>query len=54
MSKSSGTIYATGTIGAFIYNMQYADSFKEVLWGICKSVFWPAVMVYEVLSRLQA
>lgn len=55
MSKSSsGTLYGMGLIGALIYNMQYAQGFKEVLWGLCKSLFWPALLVYEILSRLQA
>lgn len=53
MSKhSSGAFYGMGLIGALVFNMQYADSFKEVLWGLVKSFFWPAVLVYEALSRL--
>lgn len=54
MSKSSsGAIYGMGLLGALVYNMQYADSFKEVIWGLVKTLFWPAFLVYEVISRLQ-
>ena len=53
MCKSSNTFYGTGMIGALVYNIQYASGFSEILWGLFKSLFWPAFMVYEVLSRLQ-
>jgi hypothetical protein len=54
MSKSScGAFYGMGLIGALVYNMQYAHSFKEVMWGLGKTIFWPAVLVYEAFSRLQ-
>lgn len=55
MSKSSSCgFYGMGLIGALFYNMQYADSFKEVLWGLFKTLCWPAFLIYEVFSRLQA
>lgn len=54
MSKSSsGAVYGMGLLGALFYNIQYADGFKQILWGIFKSLVWPAFLVYEVLSRLQ-
>lgn len=53
MSKSSCTFYGMGLLGALVYNIQYADSFKEVIWGLFKTMIWPAFMVYEILSRLQ-
>jgi hypothetical protein len=54
MSKcSSGAVFGLGIIGALVYNMQYAAGFKEVIWGLFKSLVWPALLVYEVLSRLQ-
>lgn len=51
--SSSGAVYGMGFLGALIYNIQYADSFKEILWGLLKSMIWPALVVYEILSRLQ-
>ena len=54
MSKStSEAVYGMGLLGALVYNMQYADGFRQVVWGLFKTLFWPAFMVYEVLSRLQ-
>lgn len=54
MSKSSsGAIYGLGLLGALVYNMQYASGFKEVIWGLFKTLFWPAFLVYEIFSRLQ-
>ncbi len=54
MSKCpSGTIYGMGLLGALIYNIQYAEGFKQVVWGVLKSIVWPAMLVYEALSRFQ-
>lgn len=41
-------------LGALIYNIQYANGFKEVMWGLFKTLFWPAFLVYEVLLRMHA
>ena len=51
--SSSGGFYGLGLLGALVYNMQYANGFTEVLWGLFKTLLWPAFLVYEVLSRLQ-
>lgn len=56
MSRSlahGDTVYGMGLIGALVYNIQYADGFKEVMWGVFKSLFWPGFVVYEILSRWQ-
>ena len=53
MSKSSNTFYGHGFIGALIYNMQYADGFVAVLWGVAKSLFWPAFLIYKVFLLLE-
>ena len=50
---SSNTFYGLGFLGALIYNIQYADGVTEFLWGIMKSILWPAFVMYEVLSILQ-
>ncbi|MEX0616267.1 MAG: hypothetical protein WD231_00470 [Candidatus Woykebacteria bacterium] len=49
----SGAIYGLGIIGALVYFLQRADSFWAVILGIVKAIFWPAVLVYEVLKLLQ-
>ncbi|QQS44336.1 hypothetical protein IPM65_01920 [Candidatus Roizmanbacteria bacterium] len=51
--SSSGAVYGFGFIGSLIYNIQYADGFSQILWGIVKSIVWPAYLVYEAWSRLQ-
>ncbi|MDP2671787.1 MAG: hypothetical protein Q8P13_05020 [bacterium] len=51
-NTGSGAIYGLGIIGALIYFLQRADSFWAVLLGIAKAVFWPAVILYEVLKLL--
>lgn len=53
MSKSShGAVYGLGMIGALVYNIQYAHGFSQILWGIFKSLCWPAFLVYHALSKL--
>ncbi len=52
-ATSSNTVYGLGLIGALVYNWQYADGATEILWGIVKSIFWPALMIYKVLTMLQ-
>lgn len=45
--------YGLGLIGALIYFMQNADSFKEVIFGIGKALFWPAFLIHKVLELLK-
>lgn len=60
MSKSSnansntaqGVIYGLGFIGAAIYFISHATGFWMGVLGLCKAVVWPAIMVYEGLSRM--
>lgn len=51
-NSGSGAIYGIGIIGALIYFLSRADSFWAVIVGIVKSVFWPAVFVFEALKIL--
>jgi hypothetical protein len=50
---TSGALYGTGIIGAFIYFMQNAHSFWDVVSGIVMSFFWPGVLVYKALEMLR-
>lgn len=52
-NASSGAFYGLGFVGALVYFMQNADSFKEVLFGIGKAILWPAFLIYKVLEVLK-
>lgn len=45
-------IYCTGIIGAAFYYVQNSNGLLDAVWGIIKALFWPGVLVYEVLGRL--
>ncbi len=47
---SSNPIYGLGVIGALFYYLQSATSFWMVVAGIFKSIFWPAVLMFEMMS----
>lgn len=49
INHESNTVYGMGLIGALVYNMQYAHGVSQVLYGVFKSVFWPAYLVYQLL-----
>jgi hypothetical protein len=42
-----------GIIGALFYFLQNAVGFSMVVMGIIKAIFWPAVLMFELLSYLQ-
>lgn len=47
------TIYGLGVIGALFYFLQNASGFEAVMWGIGKAVFWPAILMFKLLTYLQ-
>jgi hypothetical protein len=49
---SSG-VYGMAFIGAVVYYVQHATSAWSVVIGLVKAVFWPAVLMYHVLSYLK-
>lgn len=49
----TGSIYGLAFIGALIYFLQHATSVWDGLWGVVKAIFWPAVIMYEVLGLLK-
>lgn len=49
----SNPIYGLGVLGALFYFLSHASSFSEVVVGVFKSVFWPAVLMFEFLSNYQ-
>ena len=49
---SSDTVYALGLIGAWIYYIGRATSFRQGVLGFFKGLFWPVFLVYELLKFL--
>ena len=52
--KSGGgdTVYALGMIGACVYYIGKAKTFREGVIGFLKALVWPAFVVYELLKFL--
>jgi hypothetical protein len=49
----SNAIYGLGVVGALFYFLSNATSFGMVLLGIGKSIFWPAILMFKLLTYLQ-
>jgi hypothetical protein len=49
---SSGTVYGLGTIGACVYYIGRATTFRERVLGFLKGLVWPAFLVYEAFVFL--
>ncbi|MFZ2025509.1 MAG: hypothetical protein WAV51_04450 [Microgenomates group bacterium] len=47
------SIYGLGVIGALFYFLQNATTFGAVMIGIGKSIFWPAILMFKLLTYLQ-
>ncbi len=50
---SSNAIYGLGVIGALFYFLQSASGFSAVIVGIGKAIFWPAILMFKLLTYLQ-
>lgn len=50
---SSGAIYGIGILGALVYFLQHAATFQDGIIGIFKAIFWPGVVLYQVLGILK-
>ena len=48
----SSALYGLGVIGALFYFLQNAATFTAVMIGIFKSFFWPAFIIFRVLTDL--
>ena len=48
----SNAIYGLGVIGALFYFLQNATTFGIVMLGIGKSFFWPAILMFKLLTFL--
>jgi hypothetical protein len=49
---SSAPIYGMGFLGALVYYISHATTFWLGVLGIFKAIFWPAMLVYELLKYL--
>jgi len=50
---SSSPIYCMSVIGALFYFLQNATTFGMVMIGIGKSIFWPAILMFKLLTFLK-
>ena len=50
--NKTDTIYGMGVIGALIYFITKASGLGAILFGIVKAIFWPAVLVFNLLKGL--
>jgi len=48
----SSAIYGLGVISALFYFLQNAATFTAVIIGIFKAIFWPAFIIFRVLTDL--
>ena len=48
-----GGIYGMAMIGAAIYFIKGAATFWGGVWGFCKAVCWPAVLMIKLLEYLR-
>lgn len=49
----SSAIYGLGVVGALFYFCQGASTFGMVVMGIGKAFFWPAILMFKLLTYLQ-
>ena len=49
---SDSTVYGLGIFGALFYFLQGATTFTAVIVGIFKSIFWPAFVIFKILTLL--
>lgn len=51
-NPSSAPVYGLGFIGALVYYISHATTFWLGVLGFFKAIFWPAMLVYELLKYL--
>lgn len=53
-NATGGAAYGLGFIGALVYYLDTATGFWDGVWGIVQALLWPAFLVYELLSSVNA
>jgi hypothetical protein len=51
-NATTAPVYGLGLIGAWVYYISHAATFWAGVLGIFKGIFWPAMLVYELLKYL--
>jgi hypothetical protein len=51
-NAASAPVYGMGFIGALVYYILHAATFWAGVLGVFKAIFWPAMLVYELLKYL--
>lgn len=51
-SGASEAVYGLGLIGAWVYYFTHAATFWLGVLGFFKGIFWPAMLVYEMMKYL--
>ncbi|MFZ5912521.1 MAG: hypothetical protein ACOYYU_21155 [Chloroflexota bacterium] len=49
---ASEAVYGLGLLGAWFYYLTHATTFWLGVLGILKGIFWPAILVYELMKYL--
>jgi len=49
----TGAVYGLGFLGALVYFIQHAVGLVGILFAIIKAVFWPALLIYNLLGFLK-
>lgn len=52
-NNQPGAIYGLGVVGALFYFLQNATTLGLVLIGILKAIFWPAFLLFRILTDLR-
>ena len=49
---ASASVYGLGFLGALVYYISHATTLWLGVLGFFKAIFWPAMLVYELLKYL--
>lgn len=49
---TSASVYGLGFLGALVYYISHATTLWLGVLGFCKAIFWPAMLVYQLLKYL--
>jgi hypothetical protein len=53
VDNSGASIYGFAFLGAAVYFVQHATGFWDGVVGVIEAIFWPGVILYEVLEMLK-
>jgi hypothetical protein len=50
---AGGAVYGLGLIGAAVYYIQHASTFRDGVVGVLQAILWPAFVVYSLIGHLK-